>query len=316
MKRRKFCSKSVCSLAGISAGVLCPHLFACSPEVNVPNGNIRPNIIVIVADDAGWCDVGYHGSEIKTPNIDRLAGAGVELDQFFAYPTCSPTRAALLTGRPPSRYGILGPISMRSKLALPRDTVTLAEMLKKQGYDTAITGKWHLGLRPETGPGKYGFNYTYGYLHGQIDQFTHIYKNGDRSWHHNGGFIEEEGHATDFITNEAISFIRERRETTKPFFLYVPYSVPHYPLQEENRWIEPYRNIIDNESRRLFAASMTHMDDGIGGHRGSSRSVKTAGNISITAQRRTKETMSFSILCQIPMRNVMWHRRILRNLRN
>jgi len=264
MKRRQFCSKSACSLAGITAGILCPQLFSCSPKENVHNGNIRPNIIIIVADDAGWCDVGYHGSEIKTPNIDRLAGAGVELDQFFAYPTCSPTRASLLTGRPPSRYGILGPIAMRSKLALPRDTVTLAEMLKKQGYDTAITGKWHLGLRPEVGPGEYGFNYSYGYLHGQIDQFTHIYKNGDRSWHRNGEFIEEEGHATDLITNDAISFIRERRETTKPFFLYVPYSVPHYPLQEDDRWIEPYRNIIDNESRRLFAASMTHMDDGIG----------------------------------------------------
>lgn len=263
MKRRHFLEKSSWSFMGILSGALY-SLFSCGTEKAEQKGFRKPNILLIVSDDTGWADVGYHDSKIKTPNIDRLAHEGVELDQFYVYPVCSPTRAALLTGRPPSRYGILGPIMMKSTLALPNETVTLAEYLRRQGYDTAITGKWHLGLRPEVGPNKYGFNYSYGYLHGQIDQYTHIYKNGDPSWHRNGTFIEEEGHATDLITNEAIHFIKENRDETKPFFLYVPYSVPHYPLQEEERWIAPYRDIIDNESRRLYAASMTHMDDGIG----------------------------------------------------
>ena len=167
-----------------------------------------PNIIIILSDDTGWNDVGYHGSEIKTPNIDKLARDGVELDNFYVYPTCSPTRASLLTGRPPSRFGILGPIAGKSTLALSQTTVTLAEFLKRRGYHTAITGKWHLGLRPEVGPQKYGFDYSYGYLHGQIDPYTHRYKFGDKTWHRNDELIEEEGHATDLITKEAIQFIQ------------------------------------------------------------------------------------------------------------
>ncbi|MEA1996125.1 MAG: sulfatase-like hydrolase/transferase, partial [Gemmatimonadota bacterium] len=103
----------------------------------------------------------------------------------------------------------------------------------------------------------------YGYLHGQIDQYTHIYKNGDRSWHRNEEFIEEDGHATDLIAGETISEIKNA-DRSKPFFIYVGFSVPHYPLQEEDRWAGPYEGRIANESRRLFAASMTHMDDAIG----------------------------------------------------
>jgi len=223
----------------------------------------KPNVLLLVADDAGWHDVGYHQSEIKTPTIDNLIKTGVELNRFYVYPTCSPTRAALLSGRNPSRYGILGPIAMRSKQILPPETMTLPALLQKNGYVTAITGKWHLGLRPENGPLKYGFDYTYGYLHGQIDQYTHKYKNGDRSWHRNDVFIEEEGHATDLITREAMQFIKKMKGKNKPFFLYVPFSVPHYPLQEEDKWVKPYK-FIENKSRRLYAASMTHMDDAIG----------------------------------------------------
>ena len=224
----------------------------------------QPNIVIMVSDDTGWNDVGYHGSEIKTPTLDRLAREGIELDRFYVCPTCSPTRASLLMGRPPSRFNILGPIGGRSRLALPEGTVTLPELLRRKGYQTAITGKWHLGLRPEVGPRKYGFDYTYGYFHGQIDQYTHMYKNGERTWHRNDEFVDEEGHATDLIVGEAIRFIKEQRNDSKPFFLYVPFSVPHYPLQEEEKWVNMYKDTIDNDSRRIFAASMTHMDDGIG----------------------------------------------------
>jgi len=266
MNRRHFFKTTSQALAGAATGAAFANLVSCGSDKKSQPVAVRPrpNILLIVSDDTGWGDVGYHGSEIKTPNIDRLAHEGAELDQLYVSPVCSPTRASLLTGRPPSRYGILGPIAMRSTLALPKDTPTLAEVLRKSGYATAITGKWHLGLRPEVGPNAYGFEHSYGYLHGQIDQYTHYYKNGDRSWHRNGEFIDEQGHATDLITDEAIRFIQGGRETAKPFFLYVPYSVPHYPLQEEERWTEQYRTTIGNESRRLYAASMTHMDDAIG----------------------------------------------------
>jgi arylsulfatase A-like enzyme len=238
-------------------------LPGCTQQEKGTADHPKPNILLLVADDAGWHDVGYHQSEIKTPNIDKLIKTGVELDHFYAYPTCSPTRAALLSGRNPSRYGILGPIAMRSKQILPPETVTLPALLQKKGYITAITGKWHLGLRPENGPRQYGFDHTYGFLHGQIDQYTHKYKNGDRSWHRNDVFIEEEGHATDLITREAVQFIKKMKGKNKPFFLYVSFSVPHYPLQEEEKWVKPYA-FIENKSRRLYAASMTHMDAAIG----------------------------------------------------
>jgi arylsulfatase A-like enzyme len=223
-----------------------------------------PNILLIVADDTGWNDIGYHNPRIFTPNIDQLCAEGVELDNFYVYPTCSPTRAALLTGMYASRFGIYQPIAMESKQILPSDVATLPGILRDNGYTTAITGKWHLGLRPENGPLQYGFDYSYGFLHGQIDQETHRYKNGDQSWHRMDKFIDEEGHATDLITNEAIKYIKTTRDITKPFFVYVAYSVPHYPVQESDKWVNPYREIIEEESRQVFAASMTHMDDAIG----------------------------------------------------
>ena len=119
---------------------------------------VRPDVVMIVADDLGWGNVGYHGSEIRTPNLDGLAASGVKLEHNYVWPTCSPTRTALLTSRNPSRFDILGPIGGRSEQTLPKGTSTLADVLKGQGYDTAITGKWHLGLRPEVGPRQFGFD--------------------------------------------------------------------------------------------------------------------------------------------------------------
>jgi len=225
-------------------------------------GKHPPNILVLVADDLGWRDVGYHGSEIRTSHLDKLAAAGVRLERHYVCPTCSPTRAGLLTGRNPSRFGIHAPIAGRSEQTLPAVTPTLASVLKARGYATALFGKWHLGLRPEAGPRQYGFEQTYGYLHGQIDQYTHRYKNGDRSWHRNDMFLDETGHATDLIADEAVRFLGTSRK--EPFFLWVAFSVPHFPLQEEDKWTAPYADSIKDPSRRLCAASVTHMDDAIG----------------------------------------------------
>ncbi len=251
--------------AFLRAGAAAAAALAVSPLGLAARADQRakPNIILIIADDTGWNDVGYHGSEIVTPNIDRLAAQGAELDQFYACPTCSPTRAAIMMGRPPSRYGILGPIAGRSTLAIPSDRGTLASVLGKAGYSTHQIGKWHLGLRPEVGPTSYGFDTSYGYLHGQIDQYTHAYKNGDISWHRNGQFIQEEGHATDLLAAEAVKLV-ENSTADKPFFLYTAFSVPHYPVQEPEEWTAPYKGKIANHDRLIYAASMTHMDHAIG----------------------------------------------------
>ena len=249
----------------LSIGFYCIFLFSfisCNSKKEKSTDQDKPNIIVIVADDLGWNDIGYHGSEIKTPAIDKMVHGGIELDQFYVHSVCSPTRASLLTGRYPSRYGILSPLGDDS--VFPEGTVTIAELLKNNGYETAISGKWHLGTVPEARPMKLGFNSSYGYLRGQIDPYTHLYKNGNKTWHRNDVLVDEEGHATDLITEEAIRFIEKSNGNDKPFFLYVAYSVPHYPLDEPGNWVDLYRNSITNESRRLYAASVTHMDDGIG----------------------------------------------------
>jgi arylsulfatase A-like enzyme len=243
--------------------IVCTILFALGlgPGARGAEKPPRPNILIIVADDLGWKDVGYHDSDIQTPNLDQLAKTGVRLEAHYVFPVCSPTRAGLLTGRNPSRFDLLTPIGDRSEQALPLGTATLASLLKTQGYVTGLTGKWHLGLQPKTGPHQYGFDVTYGYLHGQVDPYTHLYKNGDRTWHRNDTFINEKGHATDLLTDNAIRFLQGK---PTPFFLYVAFSVPHTPLDEEEKWTKPYEKTIPDPSRRLYAASVTHMDDAIG----------------------------------------------------
>jgi arylsulfatase A-like enzyme len=238
----------------------------CSYRVKAV-GNLKsldkPNILIIITDDLGWNDIGYNGSSIKTPNIDRLAESGIRLDQHYVMPTCTPTRVSLMTGKYPSRYGITGPDYGE---VIDMGDPTFASILSENGYYTSISGKWHMGSPPYT-PLKYGFQSSYGYFDGQIDPFTHEYKMETRltsrkSWHRNDEYLEEEGHATDLITDEAVRIIEEG--TGKPFFLYVAYSVPHYPLDEPGKWVSVYEDVNMYQSRKWFAASVTHMDACIG----------------------------------------------------
>ena len=221
--------------------------------------NNRPNIVILVADDLGWADVGYHGSSIRTPNIDRLQSRGVELDFHYVAPMCTPTRTALLTGRYWSRFGNTKPSNER---VLPWDTITLAKALKGAGYRTAISGKWHLGSKPEWGPRKFGFDQSYGSLAGGINPWNHLYKHGPytRTWHRNDKLIEEEGHVTDLLTSEAVRFIKEKKKD--PFFLYVPFTAVHTPFDEPPKWLD--RVIHVEAERRQYVACAEHMDDGIG----------------------------------------------------
>lgn len=220
-----------------------------------------PNIIFVLTDDMGWGDIGYHDSDIRTPHLDRLAAAGVRLHYHYVYPKCSPTRVALLSGRFPSRFGVLGALGSTTKMR--GDDALLPLALRELGYRTHISGKWHIGETPEHRPLGYGFDTSYGYLRGQIDPYTHRYKFGNHvTWHRNDEFVEERGHVTDLITEEAIRIIESADE--KPFFLYVAHHSPHSPLNESPKWIEPYEQTIDDIWRRHFAAAITHVDDGVG----------------------------------------------------
>ena len=248
LNRREFLGATI---AGAGA-VLMPGLARGSQRG-------KPNIIFIIADDLGWADIGYHGSQVQTPNLDKLAKQSVRFGRHYVMPTCTPTRVGLMTGRYPSRYGVLSPAYGK---IFDDDTVTLAAALRGCGYKTSMSGKWHMGSPPECTPLKYGFDTSYGYFHGQIDPYTHHYKTGVRSWHHNDQYLTEEGHATDLITDEAVRIVESDHD--KAFFLYVAYSVPHFPLDEPKKWTLMYEGKIKDPSRLLYAASVTHMDTEIG----------------------------------------------------
>jgi arylsulfatase A-like enzyme len=219
-----------------------------------------PNIVLFLADDLGWADVPWHGSPYKLPHLATLAQQSVRLESHYVHPMCSPTRAAFMTGRYASRFGVTAAQNPR---ALPWNTVTLASALKSAGYETAITGKWHLGSKPEEGPQKFGFDHGYGSLAGGCGPLDHRYKEGEftHTWHRNGKLIEEEGHITDLIGREAIQWLEARGE--KPFFLYVPFTAIHVPMLEPEKWLQANAHLTD-PGQRLRAACASHMDDVIG----------------------------------------------------
>ena len=219
----------------------------------------KPNLLIVVADDLGWADVGYHGSKIPTPNLDKLCRAGVELDAHYVAPMCTPTRAALLTGRYWSRFGCT---SAQNELVLPFGTATLASALKANGYDTFISGKWHLGSLKKWGPLQFGFRRSHGSLAGGVNPWNHLYKPGPYSvtWHRNDELIEEKGHVTDLIPEETVRFIEQKRDG--PFMAYVPFTAPHVPIDEPQKWLDACRHIP--QDRRQYAACVMHLDDSVG----------------------------------------------------
>lgn len=225
----------------------------------------RPNIVLFLADDLGWADVGFHGSEIRTPNIDAIAQRGVVLDSFYVQPTCTPTRIALMTGRYPFRSG--GHICVLRAFhqhGVPLDERFLSQALQDAGYKTAITGKWHLGLgRRAYWPTSRGFDLQYGHLGGAIDYFTHE-GYGVLDWNDNNHVpLREEGYATDLIGARACEIVRSHHFDKQPLFLYVPFNAPHTPQQAIDEDIEAYAS-IENRSRRIHAAMVTAMDRQMG----------------------------------------------------
>jgi len=223
----------------------------------------QPNIVYIVADDQGWGDVGYHGSDIKTPNIDALARGGVRLEQFRAQPLCTQTRAALMTGRYPFRTGMQSAvIPSAGKYGLDTDEYLLPQALKAAGYRTLMVGKWHLGHADRKfWPMQRGFDYHYGAVLGEIDYFTHS-AHGALDWFRNNEPVKEEGYATDLLGDDAVRLIAGH-DKSQPMFMYLAFTAPHSPFQAPKSYEDRNSGIAD-PTRRTYAAMITALDDQVG----------------------------------------------------
>lgn len=217
----------------------------------------QPNIIFILSDDLGWGDVGYHGSPIKTPTLDDLAKRGVELNRYYTYAVCSPTRAAFLTGRSSIETGVDAPIAAVN--VLPMEATLLPQHLKRLGYQTVMIGKWHLGrVKTENLPFKRGFDYFYGFTGGFIDHYTHLSPSGALDWQRNGVSVREPGYTTDLFTEDAIRQIKQRNKR-QPLFLYLAYDAPHNPLQAPEAALARYASMQD-PVKRNYAAMVDYFD--------------------------------------------------------
>ena len=228
----------------------------------VEGSESQPNIVFMIADDLGWADVEFHGGQVPTPHLNQLLESGLELQQHYVAPVCSPTRAGFMTGRYWSRFGVTTPTNV---LGLPMDTVTVAKALRDAGYSTCLTGKWHLGSELRWGPNHFGFDHSYGSLAGGVTPWSHFYKKGVHSvtWHRNEAMITEQGHVTDLLTNEAVDWI-ESRNADQPFFLYVPFTAVHLPVREPDEWLARVPESVVGVVPRQYAACILHLDDAVG----------------------------------------------------
>jgi arylsulfatase A-like enzyme len=227
----------------------------------------RPNVLLIYTDDQGSVDVNCYGAkDLITPHMDSLAKRGVRFTQFYAAaPVCSPSRAALLTGRYPQRAGVPGNVSSaRGNSGMPAAQVTFAEMMKAGGYVTGHVGKWHLGYTKETMPNGQGFGTSFGHMGGCIDNYSHFfYWNGPNRhdlWR-NGREVWADGeYFPDLMVREAGRFIEANKD--RSWFLYFPMNIPHYPLQGTAKWREKYKKLP--APRRMYATLISTMDERIG----------------------------------------------------
>ncbi len=263
LTRREFLWASSAVALGVGLGV--------DPgDAERMNGK-RPNFVIIYTDDLGYGDIGCFGcKEAKTPHLDSLAAGGVRFTSWYSNsPVCSPSRAALLTGRYPIHAGvthILG--GKRGTPGLVPEQKTIAEMLKPMGYRTAIFGKWHLGVKPEHGPNAHGFDEFYGFQAGCIDYYSHIFYWGQGHgvnpvhdlWHNDQEVWENGRYFTELITDKAVEFIE--RKDDAPFFLYVPYNAPHYPMHAPKKYLDRFADLPPD--RGVMMAMIAAMDDGVG----------------------------------------------------
>ena len=257
--RRKFL-KAISSVTFASLGTL-PVWGASRKQ--------KPNIIIILADDLGYGDVGCFGSKrFKTPNLDNLAADGIRFTDFHANgAVCSPTRAALLTGRYPQRTGITGVVTAKGHRHTGLDLceTTFAELAKSAGYTTALFGKWHLGYHTDYNPVRQGFDEFIGFVSGNVDYHAHLDQTGRHDWWKQDELSPEKGYTTDLITNHAVDFIRRHKKG--PFLLYLPHEAPHYPYQGRKtppRYIKGIGRTKDPVTPEVYKEMIEVMDQGVG----------------------------------------------------
>jgi arylsulfatase A-like enzyme len=260
MKRRSFLQLSAASPFFINTTLA---------QNDIPQ---KPNIILIYTDDQGFGDVSCYGADdLHTPNIDRMADKGVRFENWYSNsPVCSPSRAALLTGRYPQRTGLPSnsPRGLNDEGMKPSE-VTIAEAVKEAGYTTGVCGKWHIGSNKEGRPGGQGFNYSFGFLSGCVDYYSHLmyWGQGENNypyhdlWRNNEEIWENGKYITFRIADEAINFVRNNKEN--PFFLYLPFNAPHYPMHAPKDYFDRFAHIQDTQ-RRTQAAMVSALDDSIG----------------------------------------------------
>lgn len=265
-----------------------PGILGCSGLcVEDPD---QPNIIILLADDLGWNDVGFHGSEIKTPNLDKLASEGMELTRFYTAPICSPTRAGLLSGQYPDRFNLRNYVySPVHSAGLPPETETLSELLKQAGYKrTAAFGKWHLGhSNIMYHPNSQGFDEFYGHYNGAIDYFTHK-RDAELDWHRNNEPCLDEGYSTDLVEREVIKFLNES-DGNEPFFAYVAFNAPHSPMQakEEDLRMYGYDPSIPEENYRVGGSRSGEREMDIYAQQGRGNTLKQTYSGMVTALDRS-----------------------------
>lgn len=255
--------------------MVCLTSLACtSPSVD-DSAALRPNIVLIMADDMGYGDLSCYGSDtINTPNIDAIAAKGVRFTDYHSNGVvCSPTRAALLTGRYPQRTGVEGVITAarHREVGLPLEEITIAEVLKDAGYRTAMFGKWHLGYDiKKFGPQRQGFEAFEGFVSGNVDYFHKIDQEGHKDWYIGDELKHIDGYVTDLINDGAVKWIggHVKESKDKPFFLYLAHGAPHYPLQGPNdkgfREVGKKNRQPEVDKEATYKAMIESMDDGIG----------------------------------------------------
>ena len=238
--------------------------------------NKRPNVLFIITDDQGYGDLSCLGAtDLRTPHLDALAARGTLLTSFYSNsPVCSPARAALLTGRYPGRAGVRSILAgHRQATGLPAGMPTAGSCFQAAGYRTFFTGKWHLGLAPESRPDAHGFDHWCGFLAGCVDYYSHIFywginhgqpgndpthdlwEDGREIWR-NGDYL------TDFITKKTLTYLDESIAADEPFFGYVAYNAPHYPMHAPAEYLDRFPDLPPE--RRIMAAMVAAMDDGVG----------------------------------------------------
>jgi arylsulfatase A-like enzyme len=234
----------------------------------------KPNFLIFLTDDQGYGDLSCMGAtDFRTPHLDRLAASGARFTDWYSNsPVCSPSRGALLTGRYPGNAGVRAILAgHRTATGLPQEVPTLATALKKLGYQTALTGKWHLGVAEGSRPHDHGFDEWVGFLAGCVDYYSHIYYWGRAAgpsdplhdlWE-NGREVYRNGeYLTELITRKAVGAIRRAVRSEQPFFLFVPYNAPHYPMHAPPEYLGRFPGLAPD--RRIMAAMLSAVDDGVG----------------------------------------------------